>query len=249
LVFFSCPFFAIMLINVAKVILSSQKKHMLKAVLFDMDGVIVDTEPLHKKAYFMMFKDVNIEVSETLFESFTGQSTIDICRQLCTRFNLQQAPELLVTIKRKHFKLLFDTDTSLSLIDGVHDLILDYYTNGLTLILASSASMPNINRIFKRFDLDQYFKAKLSGADLPKSKPHPDIFIKAAEASGFSKNECVVIEDSTNGIKAAKGAGIYCIGYNSLHSKNQDYSMADVVVSDYTAIRHSNISKTILNGR
>ena len=216
---------------------------MLKAILFDMDGVIVDTEPLHKKAYFMMFTDVNIEVSEALFETYTGQSTINICKQLCEHFNLDHAPETLVAIKRKHFKVLFDTDTSLTLIDGVLDLILDYHNNGLTLILASSASMPNINRIFKRFDLDPYFKAKLSGADLKASKPHPEIFIKAAEASGHSKAECVVIEDSTNGVKAAKSAGIYCVGFDSLHSKNQDYSLADLVISDYKAISFSNLSK------
>ena len=218
---------------------------MLKAVLFDMDGVIVDTEPLHKKAYFMMFEDVNIEVSEALFESYTGQSTINICKQLCERFSLKQHPETLVTIKRKHFKVLFDTDTSLKLIDGVLDLIKEYHDNGLTLILASSASMPNINRIFKRFDLDQYFKAKLSGADLKASKPHPEIFVKAAEASGFSKGECMVIEDSTNGIKAAKAAGIYCVGFDSLHSKNQDYSLANIVVSHFKEIAYSRVSTMI----
>lgn len=208
-----------------------------KAVLFDMDGVIVDTEPLHRKAYFQMFSDVGIDVSSELFESFTGSSTINICRQLCDIFKLDQAPETLVSIKRKHFKVLFDTDDSLALIDGVLDLIKDYHNNGMTLVLASSASMPNINRIFKRFDLDQYFVAKLSGADLAKSKPHPEIFEKAAEATGFSKDECFVIEDSTNGIKAAHGAGIYCIAFNSLHSKNQDYSLANRVIESFGEIK------------
>jgi len=66
---------------------------MLKAVLFDMDGVIIDTEPLHKKAYFQMFSDININVTDALFESFTGQSTSNICKQLCEQFSLQQAPE------------------------------------------------------------------------------------------------------------------------------------------------------------
>ena len=61
---------------------------MLKAVLFDMDGVIVDSEPLHKKAYYKMFNDVGIDVSETLFESFTGQSTLKICKTLCKEFYL-----------------------------------------------------------------------------------------------------------------------------------------------------------------
>jgi len=123
---------------------------MLKAVLFDMDGVIVDTEPLHRKAYFQMFNDVNIDVSEELFTSFTGQATLQICEYLCTEFKLNEAPQELMRLKRKHFKYLFENDTSLQLIDGVLDLIKDYHQNGITLVLASSASMPNINRIFDR---------------------------------------------------------------------------------------------------
>lgn len=219
---------------------------MLKAVLFDMDGVIVDTEPLHKKAYYSMFNEANIEMTDALYESYTGQSTINICKKLVVHFELDTTPETLVAIKRKHFKHLFDTDESLALIEGVEERIKDYHKNGLTLVLASSASMPNINRIFTRFDLDQYFVAKLSGADLKESKPHPEIFSKAAEASGHHTSECVVIEDSTNGIKAAKGANIFCIGYNSFHSKNQDYSKADKVISHFKEIEYNTVSKLFL---
>ena len=89
---------------------------------------------------------------------------------------------------------------------------------------------------------------KFSGADLKQSKPHPEIFIKAAAHTGFSKQECMVIEDSTNGIAAAKAAGIYCIGFDSFHSRNQDYSKADVVVSSFDKITFSKLSKTSLNG-
>ncbi|EPR73665.1 putative phosphatase [Winogradskyella psychrotolerans RS-3] len=82
---------------------------MLKAVLFDMDGVIVDTEPLHRKAYYQMFNDVNIEVDDLLYESFTGQSTINICKRLVDHFSLNETPERLVSIKRKHFKFCLKT--------------------------------------------------------------------------------------------------------------------------------------------
>ncbi|MEZ4778750.1 MAG: HAD family phosphatase [Flavobacteriaceae bacterium] len=216
---------------------------MLKAVLFDMDGVIVDTEPLHRKAYFKMFEEMEISVSEALYTSFTGQSTIEICEALVKKFSMKQSPKDLVTCKRKHFKQLFENDESLTLLPGVLELIQDYHHNGLTLVLASSASMDNINRIFRRFDLDRYFSAKLSGADLAKSKPHPEIFIKAAQAAGCSKEECMVIEDSTNGIAAAKAAEIFCVGYNSLHSEDQDYSLADVVVSDFEEITFERVKR------
>ncbi len=219
---------------------------MLKAVIFDMDGVIIDSEPLHNRAYHDMFNEVGINVSKELYESFTGQSTINICKRLCEHFNLEQSPEDLVALKRKHYKQFFESDSDLALIDGVLDLIKDYYNNGLTLVLGSSASMGGINQIFERFDLNQYFVAKLSGADLKESKPNPEIFIKAAEASGYKPEECMVIEDSTNGIKAAHAAGIYCVGYDSFHSKNQDYSKANKVIEDFTEISFDKIS-AILN--
>ncbi len=215
---------------------------MLKAILFDMDGVIVDTEPLHRKAYFQMFNDMDIDVSEELFTSFTGQATFNICEQLCTTFNLSQAPQELVQSKRAHFKHLFENDKNLQLIDGVLDLIKNYFENGLTLVLASSASMPNINRIFERFNLDTYFVAKLSGADLKASKPHPEIFLKAAAATGFDRSECIVIEDSTNGMKAANGAGIFCVGYKSEHSVNQDYSFANLTINTFDEITFPKIN-------
>ena len=215
---------------------------MIKAVLFDMDGVIVDSEPLHRKAYFRMFDEVGIGVSESMYNSFTGQATLPICRVLCEEFHLGRPAEELVEIKRRHFKDIFQNDMDFELIDGVLALIQDYHRNGLTLVLASSASMENINRIFDRFDLNQYFVAKISGADLKASKPHPEIFIKAAELAGEKPEYCMVIEDSTNGIKAANAADIYCVGYKSANSRNQDYSRANKVISDFQEINFLNLS-------
>ena len=212
---------------------------MLKAVLFDMDGVIVDTEPLHRKAYHQMFDDVNIKVDSVLYESYTGQSTINICKRIVDHFGLKETPEHLVSLKRKHYQYLFNNDDELALIDGVLDLIKDYHANGVNLVVASSASMLGINQIFERFDLNQYFSAKFSGADLSKSKPHPEIFIKAAESTGYSKSECMVIEDSTNGIKAAHAAGIFCAGFKSVHSSGQDYTLANMVVEHFNEIAFS----------
>ncbi len=217
---------------------------MLKAVLFDMDGVIVDTEPLHRKAYHQMFDDVNINVDEDLYASFTGQSTINICKRLVDHFNLNKAPEELVSLKRKHYKIFFKND-DLELIDGVLDRIQDYHSNDVKLVVASSASMQGIKQIFERFDLNQYFSAKFSGADLKKSKPHPQIFIKAAESTGFSKSECLVIEDSTNGIKAAHSAGIYCVGFKSPHSSHQDYALANKIITSFEEISYSEIANII----
>ena len=206
-----------------------------------MDGVIVDTEPLHREAYYAMFDEVGIEMTDALYASFTGRATYPICSIICEKYELEASPETLVSIKRRHFKELFDTSESLQLIGGVHDRIRDFHTNGVVQVCASSASMPNINRVFQRFELNPYFKNKFSGADLKASKPHPEIFLKAAAATGHSKEHCMVIEDSTSGVKAAHAAGIYCVAFNSPHSKDQDHSLANTVIQDFKEIEFSKV--------
>ena len=92
---------------------------MLKAVIFDMDGVIVDSESIHRVAYQKMFDEFEIEVSPELYASFTGKATLPICQYICSSFNLKISPEILVACKRKYFRELFNEDTSFKLLDGV----------------------------------------------------------------------------------------------------------------------------------
>ena len=215
----------------------------LKAVLFDMDGVIVDTEPLHRKAYFNTFKDLNITVSEEFYTSLTGTSTKKATSMIKEEFGLEVSPEEIATSKRKYFKHYFDTDPEFDLLPGVRELIVHYYENRIKLVLASSASMNTINWVFEKFDIGQYFMGKISGADLEESKPNPEIFIKATEIAGELKENCMVIEDSTNGILAANRAGIFCAAYKSEHSAMQDYQLANILVSNFSELEPQKISK------
>ena len=214
----------------------------LQAVLFDMDGVIVDTEPLHRKAYFQVFSDLGIDVSDELYSSFTGLSTFRTVETLKENFTIPMDTEEIMRHKRVYFKTYFDTDPDFNLIPGVKDLIIKYYESGITLVLASSATMTSINMMFDRFDLHRFFKGKISGADLAESKPNPEIFLKAAEISGQPKEKCMVIEDATNGILAAHRAGIFCAAYRSRHSVKQDYSLANIVVSDFRELEPEKIN-------
>jgi beta-phosphoglucomutase len=137
-----------------------------KAILFDMDGVIVNSEPLHHRAYHMMFAEVGIEVSAARYSSFTGQATLPICQRLCAEYGLAEKAETLVALKRKHFKDLFENDNDFDLIPGVLELIKQYHAKGLVLILASSASMPNINRIFDRFERSRFNSFETTSGDI-----------------------------------------------------------------------------------
>ena len=118
-----------------------------------------------------------------------------------------------------------------------------YYEKGVKLVLASSAHMNTINWVFEKFDLEQYFVGKISGADLQESKPLPEIFLLASELAAEPKEHCMVIEDSTNGIEAASAAGIFCVAYQSAHSSNQVYEKASLLVSDFSDIEFENIGK------
>ena len=214
---------------------------MIKTVIFDMDGVIVDTEPVHHYAYNIHFRQLNIDISPEMYASFTGNSTKNIFERLKAQFNLPDAVNSLVETKRNLFNDAFDSKEDLYLLDGVEDLIKDLHSNGMQLILASSSATVTINRIFNRFKLHKYFTHIVSGEDFPKSKPHPAIFLKAAELAQTLVENCIVIEDSTNGIMAANAAGIYCVGYDSFHSKMQDYSLANMVISNFRELNYENI--------
>ncbi len=209
---------------------------MIQTVIFDMDGVIVDTEPVHHFAYYQHFIELNIEVSDALYRSFTGNSTRNIFQKLKAHYNLTDEVEQLILRKRELFNEAFDLKEDLYLIDGVEALIKDLHSNGMQLIVASSASKVTIDRVFTRFNLHQYFAHIVSGEDFPKSKPHPAIFQHAASLSKAPKENCIVIEDSANGIQAAVAAGIFCVGYDSFHSKDQDLSKANVIVRHFNEL-------------
>lgn len=214
---------------------------MIQTVIFDMDGVIVDTEPVHHHAYMQHFRQLSIEVSPEMYASFTGNSTKNIYEKLKKQFQLEANVLTLVEAKRQLFNEAFDQKEDLYLLDGVLDLIQDLHQNGMQLVLASSSAKVTIERIFARFNLNPYFSYKVSGEDFPNSKPHPAIFEHAAWLAKTPTENCIIIEDSTNGIKAAKAAGIYCIAYNSLNSKLQDYSMANTLIQHFNELSYDKI--------
>lgn len=178
-----------------------------------------------------------------MFATFTGNSTKNVFEKIKNHFGIEDDIDSLVQKKRSLFNDAFDTKEDLFLLEGVEELIQQFHQNGIQLILASSSSKVTINRVFNRFKLHTYFSHIVSGEDFPQSKPNPDIFLEAVRLSNSNKENCIVIEDSTNGIKAAHAAGIFCVGYRSINSKKQDYSLANLVIDRFEELDIKTILK------
>lgn len=207
-----------------------------------MDGVLVNSEPIAFTAYGSLFKALNIVVPDDVSATFIGSSDKNNMQKLKEFYKLEHTHEQLIDEKRKHYYEVFDAALDMELMAGVKDLIINLHKNGMKLILASSATKLKISKIFTRFNLYPYFDEVISGDDFEFSKPHPAIFLEAVAKSGFTADECVIIEDSTNGIKAAKAAGVYCIAYKSGHGLEQDTSEADVVITDFSSLNFEKIN-------
>jgi HAD superfamily hydrolase (TIGR01509 family) len=209
---------------------------MIRTVIFDMDGVIIDTEPIHHHAFFTQFAELGIPVTEAEYATFLGKSTRNVFQHLKAQYHLAPDVETMLKRKRELFNKAFDEDAGLDLLPGVRALIEDLQQQHVQLVVASSASKATIARVFNRFGLGPYFTHIVSGEDFERSKPDPAIFLRAAELAETPVSECIVIEDSANGVAAAKAAGIYCIGYASEHSAGQDLRQADRIIKHFSEL-------------
>ncbi len=211
---------------------------MLKAVIFDMDGVIIDSEPVHMRLEGQIFKEMGIAVTEEEHHSFVGTTSYYMWGYLKNKYNLNQSIEELVEFDRERFyKYLNSEECEIILIDGVKEFIKSLYENGVKLAIASSSPLNVIEAVAKKFKLEQYFEAFITGDFVSKSKPEPDIFLLAAEKLDVNPDDCMVIEDSHNGVRAAKKAGMRCIGVNSDASGRQDISMTDLVINSFKEVK------------
>jgi HAD superfamily hydrolase (TIGR01509 family) len=203
---------------------------MFKALIFDMDGVLIDSEPLHKQIEQDILKElgVNVSLEEHFKFASMGKVMWDIMKKRYG-FNKEVTTDELHKEKEKRYiKAL--TSKPILPIDGLKELVTYAKEKGLLLAVASSASIFNINLVLKAIGLEQFFGLIVSGEQVPRNKPYPDIYLKTAELLKLEVEECAVVEDSANGVKSAKAAGMYCIGFRNLSSGNQYISPADVIV-------------------
>lgn len=203
---------------------------MFAAVIFDMDGVIVDSEPLHIKAERITLAPYGLDIPDAEFHAYMGQTPKMLIADMIRKYRLPVSLEALYGVHRKNLLQLYRNEVQP--VPGALELIGVLHADKIPLGLASSSDIDLIDTVLARFRLNHILTVTSSGQEVSRPKPAPDIFILEAERLGVKPSQCVVIEDSTNGIRAAKSAGMTCIGFDSPNSHNQQYDEADMVVDD-----------------
>jgi beta-phosphoglucomutase family hydrolase len=216
---------------------------MLKAIIFDMDGVLIDSEPGHKEVEKTLFKNLGIEVPDEEHNQYIGTTSYYMWEKIKSKYNLGQEIEALVSENRSSYLSYLTSCETIEPIYGVKELIKSIHENNIELAVASSSPINVIETIIKLFKLEKYFDVLVTGDDVLKSKPFPDIFLLAAEKLGVKPEDCVVFEDSTHGVIAAKKAGMKCVGYKNLHSGNQDLTPSDLIIDNYDDIKVEDLIK------
>ena len=183
----------------------------MKAFIYDMDGVICDSEPVHNRAIKHVLHKAGVpEVSDADLRECQGSSEQNLWALLAQKFQLRFSPEALAKAKKYIFDRMMHEqgvtpiDGVLSLIEHTHEL----RAAGLKTAIASSSARYFIEFVTESLDIADKFDTLQSGAELPQSKPDPAIYVQTAQALETDPADCVVIEDTENGVRSAKAAGM-----------------------------------------
>lgn len=204
-------------------------------VVFDMDGVLVDSE-LH-------WKDVEFEFLRVLVPSWTpacqeriiGMSLVRVHEILMAEHGLTVSKEELLAYYQPQAKEIYQR--RVRLFDGVRELLKELQNNNIPICLASSSPHTWIRLVVDRFDLGTFFSYLVSSDDVSgRGKPLPDIYLQAVKLLGAKARYCVAIEDSANGVAAAKAAGLVVIGFRNGHNDTQNLSQVDREVRGFSEL-------------
>ena len=198
-------------------------------IIFDMDGVLLDSEPMHQEIIYEVFQLEGISFDKAYIQTLTGMSAFPMWEKVKRDAQRSESVEELIKFHRDYFfKRL--PEVKVPLVPHVKDVLEKFKNEGKHLSLASSSGRKLIDIFTQQTNIAHYFEVIMSGDDVQYSKPNPEIFLKVAQRYGLSATQFTVIEDSTNGVKAAKSAGMQCVGFQNPLSGGQDLSQADLLI-------------------
>ncbi len=210
---------------------------MIKAIIYDLDDLMVNSDPFHARAWEALLKNFNHKFSdlpEGLRSKFIGMRVIDICKEIISTLKLDTNLE---SFYNKRIQLFLDiVENELEAMPGLIESLKLFKSNNFRIALASSGSKQYIDLVLKRFNIHNYFDIIVSGDCVQKGKPHPETYLVASEKLGYKPEECVAFEDAKNGIDSAINAGCKCIAIINPNIPSQDHSKADMVLSSLQEI-------------
>ena len=211
------------------------EENVMKAVIFDMDGVLIDSQPYHFKADIDTMAEYGVIKDQKFYEAFAGTLTDNRMRTLRDMFGLDVPAEKLIE-KREKMILDIMANEDIKPVSGIPELLRSIKALGLKTAVASSSGIELIKLVLDRLGIAVYFDSITSGNDVKRGKPDPDVFLLAAERIGVNPRDCFVVEDSENGVKAAKSAGMKALGYINPTSGYQCLDMADFITDDFKKV-------------
>lgn len=179
------------------------------AILLDMDGIVIDSEPLHEEAQRIVFRDFDLDVPDSVLPTFKGMTEQDVFMRIVLDYadGDGDVDVLIAAKERAYRKLLKD----LKLIPGALSFIRSIYGRFRIALTTSSVRMDQ-QFAFDKFDLAPYFEAIVTAEDILNPKPHPQPYLTTAERLSLEPADCLVVEDSLNGVRSAVGAGCTVAG-------------------------------------
>ncbi len=209
---------------------------MLKVVIFDLDGVLIETELETFKFYQKRLKNFGIELSDEAFRYKAGRKSRDFFHDALTQEDRSRVDvEKLLSEKRE----LFNTEITryAKEVPGGKKLLQWLIDNGFVLALASQNETRMINSALNWLGIKDYFEIILSLDDIENKKPHPEIYELACSRLKYSKEECLVVEDSKDGVMAAKNAGMMCVQIQHSYMPHEILNLGDVTVKSLDEIK------------
>jgi len=209
----------------------------MEAIIFDMDGVLVDSEPFHREIEKKLFKRFQLNITEEEHNTYMGKASDVMWSEIIRNKNLSLDVCEMVKVNYQESKKYFSGLSHINPISGVVDLLNELRNKRIPMAVASSSDQDTVELIMEKSGLNEYFRYLVSSSKIGKSKPEPDIFLYTAKLMNTLPEKCVVIEDSANGIKAAKAANMYCVAYGGASSDDQDQSLADTQINKFSELK------------
>ena len=219
-----------------------KKTNQHKAVIFDLDGVLVDSGEFHKQSWYDLADKEGFSLTDEFFYSTFGMQNYQVIPQMLGTDVAPDEVERLSVLKEQRFREL--VAGKLTLLDGVPELIGKLKSSGFLLAVGSSAPWVNLDFMLRQAKIDNCFDALVCGDEITHSKPAPDTFLKAAEKLSVSPDRCVVVEDAVQGVEAAIAAGMATVAVTTTRSR-QELDQADVIVDSMTELNADSFKKLL----